>query len=101
MTYLLQINTKKATESGRVTRGISNKNFIEPKTFCTFIGDATRLWNKFHSLHTSLYTTAKKLVKTITGIELLVTPKAPTTGHYLQILRVLDQRFCVNQGLGE
>ena len=26
--YPLQIDTKKATESGRVTRGISNKNFI-------------------------------------------------------------------------
>ena len=45
--YPLEINTKKATEFGRLTRGISNKNFIEPKALCSFIGgDATRFWNK-------------------------------------------------------
>ena len=44
--YPLEFYTKKATESGRVTRGISNKKFIKPKTLCSFIGDVTRLWNK-------------------------------------------------------
>ena len=44
--YPPEINTKKATEFGRLTRGISNKNFIEPKTLCSFIGgDATRFRN--------------------------------------------------------
>ena len=40
----LQINRQAATE--QVTRGISNKNFVEPKTTKTFIRNASRQWNK-------------------------------------------------------
>ena len=44
--YPIQMEKMKKHPNGRTSRGVTNNNFIEPITKNTFIGDATRLWNK-------------------------------------------------------
>ena len=44
--YALIIEKKNETKDGRISRSVTQGNFNEPKTLKTFIGDATRLWNK-------------------------------------------------------
>ena len=45
-TYPLNIGKRNLGEEIRITRSVTNENLNEPKTLTTFIGDATRLWNK-------------------------------------------------------
>ena len=44
--YPLNIEKIKHAPNSSVTRSVTAENFKEPKTTLTFIGDATRLWNK-------------------------------------------------------
>ena len=44
--YPLNIEQLQPAENGRSTRGISRGRLAEPATLNTFIGNATRLWNK-------------------------------------------------------
>ena len=44
--YPIKLDKMKPTNETRVTRSVTSENFIEPKSKLTFIGDATRLWNK-------------------------------------------------------
>ena len=44
--YPLDIGKLQPTDDGRITRGITEGKLIEPVTLNTFVGNATRLWNK-------------------------------------------------------
>ena len=44
--YPLNIEKLQPAVNGRVTRGVSHEKLVEPPTLNTFIGNATRLWNK-------------------------------------------------------
>ena len=44
--YPLNIEKYQPVVNGRVTRGASHEKLVEPPTLNTFIGNATRLWNK-------------------------------------------------------
>ena len=44
--YPLNIDQLQPAANGRATRGISKGKLSEPATLNTFIGNATRLWNK-------------------------------------------------------
>ena len=44
--YPLYIEKRNLGEESRQTRSVTSENFNEPKTLNSFIGDATRLWNK-------------------------------------------------------
>ena len=44
--YPLQIGKKTCGTEIRTTRSVTLENLNEPRTLNTFIGDATRLWNK-------------------------------------------------------
>ena len=44
--YPLNIEQLQPAANGRATRGISEGKLSEPATLNTFIGNATRLWNK-------------------------------------------------------
>ena len=44
--YPLQIGKRNLGDETRTTRSVTMKNLNEPKSLTTFIGDATRLWNK-------------------------------------------------------
>ena len=44
--YPLKIEKMKQSDEGRISRSVSQGDFREPKTLNTFIGNATRLWNK-------------------------------------------------------
>ena len=45
-TYPLQIGKRILGDEIRSTRSVTMENLNEPKSLTTFIGDATRLWNK-------------------------------------------------------
>ena len=51
--------------NGRVTRGVTEEKLIEPATLNTFIGDATRLWNRAPGAikDTKSISSAKKEIK--------------------------------------
>ena len=44
--YPLKIDQLQPSENGRTSRGVSNGKLAEPVTLNTFLGNATRLWNK-------------------------------------------------------
>ena len=44
--YPLDIAKLQPANNGRETRGVTDGKLVEPKTLNTFIGNATRLWNK-------------------------------------------------------
>ena len=44
--YPLDKEKLQSTADGRITRGITEGKLIEPVTLNTFVGNATRLWNK-------------------------------------------------------
>ena len=44
--YPLNIGKLQPASNGRETRGVTEGKLVEPSTLNTFIGNATRLWNK-------------------------------------------------------
>ena len=44
--YPLNIPKLANLRNGSTTRGMTNEHLVEPRTLKTFIGDATRIWNK-------------------------------------------------------
>ena len=44
--YPLDIEKMKPACNGRETRRVTQENLLEPTTLNTFIGNATRIWNK-------------------------------------------------------
>ena len=44
--YPLRVDKMKPSSNGRITRGVTDEKLIEPLTLNTFIGNATRIWNK-------------------------------------------------------
>ena len=45
-TIPLNIEMLQPAANGRVTRGVLHEKLVEPPTLNTFIGNATRLWDK-------------------------------------------------------
>ena len=64
--YPIQMEKRKTQPNGRTTRGVTNQDFIMPNTPNTFIGDATRMWNKAPESIQKVASTgiAKKAIKT-------------------------------------
>ena len=46
LAYPLQIGKRNLGEESRTTRSVTFENLNEPRSLNSFIGDATRLWNK-------------------------------------------------------
>ena len=53
--YPLNIGQLMPSENGRATRGVSDGKLQEPATLNTFIGNATRLWNRAPTVIKKLY----------------------------------------------
>ena len=63
--YPLNVKKMEPAINGRVTRGVTEEKLIEPATLNTFIGDATRLWNRAPGAikDTKSISSAKKEIK--------------------------------------
>ena len=68
--YPLNIEKLKPAENGRESRGVTVGKLSEPHTLNTFIGNATRLWNKAPYIikNSKSLSVAKKEIKTFTRL---------------------------------
>ena len=63
--YPLNIEQLQPAENGRATRGVSDGKLSEPATLNTFIGNATKLWNRAPTVikNSKSISVAKKEIK--------------------------------------
>ena len=61
--YPQGVDKLKPASNGRITRGMSDEKLVEPSTLNTFIGNASRLWNKAPNAIKASISIAKNEIK--------------------------------------